>query len=211
MKEFYPNIAYNKEKRKKFFIFFILTIIMLAALFSVCVIAKPESFITWLVLLGIMLCCLLVPGVMRAYPVKNVPIIQISNKTITYSGKYSVELKDVKSVRVNVMVDVISKIKPEIEEHLKYVANHLEEEEFFGDVDLVVKTKNGKDEKVYATVMDCVGALQALVDFGVKEYEINVFSGKIAVTSNYKIYKSKTEDSEQGIKLSKKERIKQLL
>ena len=59
--------------------------------------------------------------------------------------------------------------------------------------------------------MDCVGALQALIDFGVKEYEINVFSGKYNVKSNYKLYKTQSTDNDGIEKLSKKDRIKQLL
>jgi len=211
MKSFYPNIAYNKSKRKKFFILFFVTIIMLAGLFTISVTLKPKSFVTWVTLLGIMLSALLVPGVIKAYPVKNLPIVEISDKAITYNGKYSVELKHVKSVRINVLVETFSKLKPEIEEHLKYVADHLEDEEFFGDVDLIVLDKKGQEEKLYATVMDCVGALQALIDFGVKEYEINVFSGKVAVKSNYKLYKTKPSGTDSDIKLSMKERIKQLL
>ena len=184
---------------------------MLAGLFTISVTLKPKSFVTWVTLLGIMLSALLVPGVIKAYPVKNLPIVEISDKAITYNGKYSVELKHVKSVRINVLVETFSKLKPEIEEHLKYVADHLEDEEFFGDVDLIVLDKKGQEEKLYATVMDCVGALQALIDFGVKEYEINVFSGKVAVKSNYKLYKTKPSGTDSDIKLSMKERIKQLL
>ena len=112
--------------------------------------------------------------------------------------------------KVNVMVQTTSKYKAEIEEELKYVAENLEDDEYFGDVDLIIKGDK-KEEQLYATVMDCVGALQALIDFGVKEYEINVFSGKYNLKSNYKLYKTQSSGDDSLNKLSKKDRIKQLL
>ena len=51
-----------------------------------------------------------------------------------------------------------------------YQTDDLEDDEYFGDVDIIIKGKN-KEETLYSTVMDCIGALQALVDMGVKDYE----------------------------------------
>ena len=210
MKSFYPNVQYNKGKKRKFLILYAITMILLGGLFSVYFIQDPKGLFTWLVAFGAIMFTMLIPGVLRAYPTKGLPIIEIDEKTITYGGKIKVELKDVVKAKINVMVETTSKYKAEIEEELKYVAENLEDDEYFGDVDLIIKGEK-KEETLYATVMDCVGALQALVDFGVKEYEINVFSGKVSIKSNYQLYKSKSTDGDSIDKLSKKDRIKQLL
>lgn len=212
MKSFYPNKEYNKKKKRKFFIYYAITMLCLGGLLSVYLVNDPKSFMVWLLALGAIMFTILLPGVIKAYPTKDIPIIEIDDKTITYGGKHKVELQDIVSAKVNVLAPTTSRLKPEIEEELKYVAANLEDDEYFGDVDLIIKGKK-KNEQLYATVMDCIGALQALVDFGVKDYQINVFSGKVTVKSNYKFYKSKQdkEQNDKNINLSKKDRIKQLL
>lgn len=210
MKSFYPNVQYNKSKKRKFLILYAVTMILLAGLFSIYFLQDPKGLFTWIVALGAIMFTMLLPGVMRAYPTKEVALIEIDDKTIVYGGKLKAELKDIIKAKVNVMVQTTSKNKAEIEEELKYVANNLEDDEYFGDVDLIIKGEK-KEEQLYATVMDCVGALQALIDFGVKEYEINVFSGKYNVKSNYKLYKTQSNGDDSLNKLSKKDRIKQLL
>ena len=210
MKSFYPNVQYNKGKKRKFLILYAVTMILLTGLFSIYFVQDPKGIFTWIVALGALMFTMLLPGVMRAYPTKGLPIIEIDDKVITYGGKFKVELKDIVKAKINVMVVTSSKYKAEIEEELKYVAANLEDDEYFGDVDLIIKGEK-KEEQLYATVMDCVGALQALIDFGVKEYEINVFSGKYNVKSNYKLYKTQSTDNDGIEKLSKKDRIKQLL
>ena len=212
MKEFYPNIEYNKSKRRKFIVYFIIAMILLGGLLSVYIINDPKSLLTWVVAFFILALIALLPGVLRVYTTKNIPLLHIDDKTVTFGRKRTVELKDIVKAKVNVMVVTTSRLQPEIEEELKYVAANLEDDEYFGDVDIIIKGKN-KEETLYSTVMDCVGALQALVDMGVKDYEINVFSGKYRVKSNYKLYKTKPDQPKDGdgIKLSKKDRIKQLL
>ncbi len=211
MKSFYPNVKYNKSKRRKFLIYFFVTMFLLGGLLTVFIINNPRQFSVVLIGGGMVIICLLLPGVLKAYPTKPKAILEIDEKTITYGGKYTVGLSDIIKAKINVSVDTVSRSKAEILDELNYVAKNLEEEEYFGDVDLIIKGKK-KEERLYSTVMDCVGALQALVDFGVKEYEINVFSGKFAVKSNYKFYKTKDqEEVKDGVGLSRKERIKQLL
>lgn len=209
MKTFYPNIEYNKKQRVKFFVLAAIALFFLLGTIVTFSIVDPKNKSVFLIAFGLIIVVGLTIMVLKAYPTKNIPIIQIDEKYVYYGKNTKVELSDIVKVKVNVMVPTNSRLKPEIEAELKAVANNLEMDEFFGDVDLVVNGKKG-EETLYASVLDCVGALQALVDFGVKNYEINVFSGKVVVKSDYKIYKN-YNNQENGIGISRKERFRQLL
>ena len=209
MKTFYPNIEYNKKQRVKCLVLAAIALFFLLGTIATFSIVDPKNKSVFLIAFGLIIVVGLTIMVLKAYPTKNIPIIQIDEKYVYYGKNTKVELSDIVKVKVNVMVPTNSRLKPEIEAELKAVANNLEMDEFFGDVDLVVNGKKG-EETLYASVLDCVGALQALVDFGVKNYEINVFSGKVVVKSDYKIYKN-YNNQENGIGISRKERFRQLL
>ncbi len=207
--EFYPDIAYNKAKRRKFFILFAITMVCMLGLLSIMIVNDPKSLTVFLFMFVILVLLILLPSVLKSYPVNGKPIIEIGDKQIIYHGKYVVELKDIVGFKCNVLHPCTSRIPAEMIDELTEVGNHLTEEIRFGDVDLIIKGEK-KNETLYATVIDCVGAAQALVDFGVKDYTLYVYYKKQVIDPKYKFTRT-LKDDEKIDKLSKKERIKQLL
>ena len=76
-----------------------------------------------------------------------------------------------------------------------------------GNCDITFKAGR-KEEVLYTTVNDVVGALQALVNFGVRKYKLAFAYKKAYEVSNYKFFKE-TPDVVENV--SKKERLKQLI
>ena len=207
--KFYPNIAYNKSKRRKFFVLFLIAMICMLGLLSIVIVNDPTSLTAFLLMFIVLILLLLLPSVFKSYPTNGKPIIEIGEKQIIYNGKYVVELKDIVGFKCNVLHPCASRIPSEMIDELTDVGKHLTDEVRFGDVDLVIRGQK-KDEMLYATVMDCVGAAQALIDFGVKEYTCYVYYKKQVVNAGYKFTKT-LKDDEKIDRLSKKDRIKQLL
>ena len=207
--QFFPNTEYNKAKRKKFWVLMIVAMLALFGLLTVCLINDPKSAFTVTVAFFILFLLILLPSVLKSYPVNGKPVIEVGEKQVIYNGKYVVELKDIVGFKLNVFHPCASRIPTEIEDELTEVGKKLDEEIRFGYVDLVIKGEK-KEETLYGTVLDCVGAAQALIDFGVKEYVCFVSWKKHVITPAYKFIR-KVSDEENVINVSKKNRRKQLL
>ncbi len=206
---FYPDIAYNKSKRRRFYILFAITMVCMLGLLSIFIINDPKSLTVFFLMFIVLVLLLLLPSVLKSYPINGKPMIEIGDKQIIYNGKYVVELKDIVGFKCNVLHPCASRIPAEMIDELTEVGKNLTEEIRFGDVDLIIKGQK-KNETLYATVVDCVGAAQALVDFGVKDYTLYVYYKKQVIDPKHKFTKTLKED-EKIDKLSKKDRIKQLL
>ena len=65
MKSFYPNVQYNKGKKRKFLILYLVTMVLLAGLFSIYFIQDPKGIFTWMVALGAIMFTVLLPLVIK--------------------------------------------------------------------------------------------------------------------------------------------------
>lgn len=207
--QFFPNIEYNKAKRKKFWVLMIVAMLALFGLLTVFIINDPKSVMTITVGMFILFLLILLPSVLKSYPIKNKPVIEVGEKQIIYNEKYVVELKDIIGFKLNVFHPCTSRIPTEIEDELTEVGKNLDQEIRFGYVDLVIRGQK-KEETLYGTVIDCVGAAQALVDFGVKDYVCYVSWKKHVIKPDYKFIR-RVNDEESVVNLSKKNRRKQLI
>ena len=205
--QFFPNIEYNKAKRKKAYILGFASIFLLLIMFASFLQINTSVAITVGILFLFVI--ILLPSIIKSYPIKKKPVIEVGEKQIIYNGKYVVELKDIVGFKLNVFHPCSSRISVEIEDELNEVSKNLDKEIRFGYVDLVIKGQK-KEETLFGTVLDCVGAAQALVDFGVKEYVCYVSWKKHTIVSNFKFRKTVTEQ-DNVINISKKKRRKQLL
>ena len=205
--QFFPNIEYNKAKRKKVYVLgfasLVLTLLMFASFLQINTSVAITAGLLFLFVLIIM------PSVIKSYPVKAKPVIEVGEKQIIYNGKYVVELKDIIGFKLNVFHPCASRIPTEIIDELTEVGKNLDQEIRFGYVDLIIKGEK-KEETLYGTVLDCVGAAQALIDFGVKDYVCFVSHKKQVITPSYRFKKTLTEE-EKNLNISKKQRRKQLL
>lgn len=205
--QFFPNIEYNKAKRKKAYILGFASLVLTLLMFTMFLQINTSVAITVGILFLFIL--ILLPSIIKSYPVKLNPVIEVGEKQVVYNGKYAVELKDIVGFKLNVFHVSNSRIPTEIEDELIEVGKNLDKEVRFGYVDLIIRGQK-KEETLYGTVLDCVSAAQALVDFGVKEYVCYVSCKKHAIVSDFKfIKKVKTEDD--VVNLSKKDRRKQLI
>lgn len=86
------------------------------------------------------------------------------------------------------------------------------EDECFGTLELTFKpaAKVSKGEVRVVTVEDCLGALVAMVDAGVKHYSITFSLKKFFETAKFSV--TKTEIKQQKLSdVSKKDRLKQIM
>ncbi len=205
MENFYPNIAYNKSKRRKFLIFFILTALVFASLTALFAI-KKNVMLVMIAGFVVLLLLLLFPKVLGMYPTKEVPLISIDKKELVVNGM-TLRLSDIISVNCNAHFQASSRESAEIAKELKAACDNPTEFLYLGDCDITIKGKR-KEEVVYTTINDVVGALQALVNFGVKKYTLAFSYKKFYEISNYKFVRETTDTMEN---VSKKERMKQLI
>ncbi len=206
MKEFFPNVEYNKSKRKKFLLFFILTVLVFASLTALFAIKKNLMLVMILGFIVLMLLILL-PRVLGNYPTKSAPVIAVDKKEIIVNGASVLKLSDIIEVNCTVIFQPESKFQDEIAEEIKKAAENPTETEYLGNCDITFKAGR-KEEVLYTTVNDVVGALQALVNFGVRKYKLAFAYKKAYEVSNYKFFKE-TPDVVENV--SKKERLKQLI
>lgn len=205
MENFYPNVAYNKSKRRKFLIFFILVALVFASLTALFAI-KKNVMLVMIAGFVVLLILLLFPKVLGMYPTKEIPLISIDKKELVVNGM-ALKLSDIISVNCNAHFQASSIESEEIAKELKAACDNPTEFLYVGDCDITIKGKR-KEEVVYTTINDVVGALQALVNFGVKRYTLAFSYKKFYEISNYKFVRETTDTMEN---VSKKERMKQLI
>ncbi len=209
MKQFYPNVLYNKSQRRK-----ALALYGLLALF--CGGGGVACFLTDQMSMGII--CLvvlvffvaLVPTIFSTNPVKYEPVISVDGTKVTLYGKEEIKMSDIIAVSVCLEVPKEGSTKAEMQEALEKAAAERPTEPVFGTCDLIVLDKKGKEVGKYHYVEDALGALTAFVEGGVKKYRIVYSMKKLNTVAKYSINLSPTGNSNYDA-LSEKDRILQLL
>lgn len=212
-KNFYPNIAYNKAKRSKFWM---LIIVMFASILLMvgAFIAMPQAGLPFaLVFLFIFIIMFaFIPSALKAHPVKaGVPQLTVKKKEIIAQNKV-LTAQDIERVDVTVLLAPISKLDSENKAFIKEFSEKYPEEEQFGMLDITLKNgpKFKKGEMIFLTVEDCLGALTALVGAGVKHYRILFSLKKLNEEAKFSITKEETKKQSLS-DTSSKDRMKQLL
>lgn len=212
MKQFFPDIEYNKAKRKKYFILLALGIVLLGGTAVTFFILK-QTMIALMVLVFAVIALTTLPSALSSYPVKNEPLIEVDGtKVKLYNGK--IELKASEILSVSVLIDVPKttglSTKEEKANYLKCCASKKPTEPITGACDVTVKDDKGKEEVRYNIVRDCVGALEALLKAGVKKYRLVYCLDKLSVAATYSLDGNSLKDNALK-ELSEKERMMQLL
>lgn len=210
---FYPNLDYNRQNRKKFFTLIILLIACMGVVVGLMVTIQQYLFAAVFGFIIIMT-LFLIPSAIKNHPVKSdVPVLSVQNKTFSVSGK-TYNVSDIDMISVTVLLNPVSKIKDENLKYLQETAKKFPEEKMLGNVDVRLKKGVAKkgEEVLYTTLEDCLGACVALVGAGAKHYSIYFNIKKLNEKAQFSI--TKVETQKQKITLSEvsaKDRLKQLL
>ena len=208
-KKYYPNLEYNKSKRRTGLILSILLFVLMAGPASVFVATKQYEFALFF---GVFLIfpIFLVPTIIKNYPIKNEPAVIIKDKEI-YIDKINAKFKDVTMINVTIELPS-SKLDSENNALLEKVKTEKPENIYFGNLDIVWKDANGKKRVLYSHIENVIDALETLLSLGLKYYKINFTIRKKSVICEYdfrKEYALKKEKSLQSTTV--KNRRKQLL
>ena len=212
---FYPDVEFNKNERKKTIILCGVLLFFLCGM-GISIIASalqnPESSAGWIpgllmVVLFVMVISMM-PSAFKQFPVKRVPLITLRPKEITINGE-TFKQADVKEVRLTITLAPVGN-KAENEKFLDSILDKEPEAGVTGNLDFAVPGPKGKIKTVYTTIENGYEALLALYQAGYKHYSIVYSMKKLAKRSTYDLGQTKTEDGKTLSSLSKKERLKQL-
>lgn len=211
-KNFYPDVEFNKSKRIKFFSLYALLFLTMGVTIGA-FISIGQWWVAIFSLAIIVFIGCFIPQTIKSYPVKKgVPQITVVNRDVKIGGQ-TFHVQDIDNARVLIELAPISKVPSENKAFVKEFASKMPESACFGTVELSFKPGvNGvkKGEVRYAYVDDCLGALTAMVDAGLKHYSIGFSMKKIYEQAKFSI--TKTEIKQQKLTdVPQKDRLKQII
>lgn len=208
-KIYYSNLEYNRKKKRNGIILCALLFLSLGGLASVFIVKNSVDFG---LLFGAfaLFPVVLFPAVLQMYPTDGRAILTITDKEVTV-GKETVKLSKVTKFRV--MIELPASLADS--ENLKLLEGMKTaklENEWYGNLDLVVLDAQGKSKMLYTHIDEVVDAMLTLIKLGIKNYEVSFSIRKNKVVSEYDFRKDVLDEiDEEYNSLSKKERKKQLL
>lgn len=213
MKDFYPDTEFNKKKRIKYLTLYALLIVIFGGAAAACFLSGDSTVSTMgmFCVFFILIFAVLIPSVISGNPVKNEPVISVdTNKVVLNGGKEEFKISDVTSVSVCIEVPKDGDSKVSMYRNLQKIAAVRPTEPVFGTCDLICKDAKKRDVPKYFYVKDCLGALEALIEAGVKKYRIVYSMKRVSCVATYRINFTPSGNSRYDA-LSEKERLNQLL
>ncbi|MBP5177671.1 MAG: hypothetical protein ILP02_03705 [Clostridia bacterium] len=211
MKEYYPDIVYNRGKRRLYVSLLALAVLLVGGV-SAAFFVLEQTMIAVIVLVFLVVAIVTtLPSALMNYPVKNKPLIEIGDGKVRLYGKE--EYKSGAVLVASVMIDVppVKGTREDKLAHLNRVASTKPSEPVTGACDVLVKDEKGKETTKYNIVYDCMGALQDLLDIGVKQYRIIYSMKKLSVKAHYKVFPTAKKSEEKTETLSEKDKMMQLI
>lgn len=208
-KEFYPNIEFNRKRRRQLWTFYLLLLVLCGG-FSVYMFATKQFMLGGILAAMIALLFSMVPSSLAQYPVKSKALIKIDGKQVTFYTGETVKASDILAVSISIDVPEVGKIAEENKKYLAEVASTKPTEPVFGACDVSVRNEKGKEVVKYHLIEDVIGALECFLSMGVKKYRILYCMKKLTEEAKYKM--TATEDKENKLSdLTEKEKMMQLL
>ncbi|MBO7368842.1 MAG: hypothetical protein J6U25_00970 [Clostridia bacterium] len=210
MKQFFPDTKYSMKKRMESFGLFAILILLVGG-FATYMFISGQSVMGGIMLVFLVIPLASIPSTFVNYPTKHIPLIEVNgNRVKLYSDKKEYKASEI--LAVSVLIDVPN-IKGTVEERMKElrrIASIRPTEAMLGTCDLLVKDDKGKDETKYNIVSDCIGALEALLEMGVKKYRIIYCMKKLNAPATYSLAVNAGKNQEYQ-ELSEKDRLSQLI
>lgn len=210
MKQFFPDVQYSKKKRWQSIGLFAILIIMIGG-FAAYLFINNQTLLAGVMLIFLVIPLATIPSTFMNYPTKKVPLIEVDGNKIRLNGDKT-EYKGSEILAASVIIDVPN-MKGTVEERmaeLKRIASIKPTAPILGTCDLMVKNAKGKEETKYNIVADCVGALDALLEAGVKKYRIVYCMKKLNTPATYAMVASQAKQPDVE-ELSEKEKLNQLI
>lgn len=206
---YYANKDYNRKKRSSGLTMSILLIVLTLGMASVFVIAK-DYMIAGIFGIITLLPIFTIPATFKSYPVYDKPLVQITEKDVTVFDK-TVKFKDI--IKIKVIIELpTSRLDSENKKLLEEMKDVKPENIYYGNFDVVYRKPDGKVDTLYSHVEDVVEALETLVNYGFKDYELSYAIKKQNVISTYDFRGDYLKQKqEQQNNLSKKQKHKQLI
>ncbi len=212
MKQFYPNVAFNKSKRVKYLVLYSLLIVIFGGAAAACFLSGNQmvSTLGMFCIFFILIFAVLIPSVFTGNPVKPGPVIEIDGQKVKFNQKEEVKVSDIVAVSVNIEVPKDGNTKEEMYQNLQKIASVRPTEPVFGTCDVVCLDAKKRETPKYNYVEDCLGALEALVEAGVKKYRIVYSMKRLNCVATFRLNFTPSGNSEYDA-LSETERMKQLI
>ena len=211
MKEFYPNLEYNRAKRRSYFALLMLGLFFLGGTAATFFVMK-QAMIGLIIGILAIVALSTVPSALTNYPVKNNALIKVEKNKITLYGKEEYKVSDVLAVSVLIDVPQIRGTKEHKMEYLKKIASTKPTQPVVGTCDLLVKDSKGKEVTKYNIIADSIGGLEALLSCGVKKYRLVYYMKKLSMPARYGLNIENNEVEKNDLaSLDEKDKLMQLL
>ena len=210
MRDFYPDLIYNRAKRKSYFMLLFLGLFLLggtAAAFFV----MQQHMIG--IIIGVLAIVALatVPSALTNYPVKNIPLMQVDKNKVILYGKEEYKISDVLAVSVLIDVPPIRGTKEAKMQYLKKIASQKPTHPTVGTCDILVRDSKGKEVTKYNIIGDCIGGLETLLSSGVKKYRLVYYMKKLSMPARYGLNIATEVEKKDLSNMNEKDKLMQLL
>ena len=208
-KDFYSDIAYNREKRSSSII--LSTLLMLVALGTASIFAIGRDWAYMMVFRVMSLLPIaLIPISLKNYPVHGNSIVTVTDKDITVMGE-TVNIKNITKIKVLIELPPCGSDRESLNqlEEMKFVHPGYE---VYGNLDMFYIGKDGKKKIAYSHISNVIEALEDMLMVGVKNYSVTYTCKKNTSLSEFD-FKSvvNNKKQEEFAKATKKQKTKQLI
>ncbi len=208
-KDFYSDIAYNREKRRSAVILNSLLVVVALGTASIFVLNKDWLFMGAFLVMAL-LPIALIPISFKNYPVDGKPVVTVTDKEITVMGQ-TVKIKDITKIKVLIELPPYKDDRESINK-LQEIKSVHPGYEVYGNLDMFYIGQDGKKKTVYSHVTNVIEALELMLYVGVKNYSVTYSCKKNTTLSEFD-FKNVVNDKKQveNAKTTKKQKTRQLI
>ncbi len=208
-KEYFANIDYNRQKRRKALTLSIIAFILFGGTASV-FFASKDYLIGGMFLLGLIIPITTLPSAFKNYPISSAPIISFDGDSVVLKHT-TLKIKEISSIKVTIDIPTyeVSKLDFNAIEEIK---NKKPEDIYFGTFDIFVKNEKKNVKVYYNSIDNVIDALETAISLGLKNYALFFTVKNNSIKSSYDLISLVKEKKQQEFqKTSKQAKTRQLI